>query len=88
MLPSIPHYTNTTHHYYFLDNEDVTGSLFEVLGGWVAQTRWQRAGGHGFPTKKPYSPEDVVAKWKNITSFGVYSLLLEVVVLRPHYSDF
>ncbi|TFK72928.1 multifunctional beta-oxidation protein [Pluteus cervinus] len=46
-----------------------TGSLFEVLGGWAAQTRWQRSGGHGFPSDRPYTPEDVVAKWSDITNF-------------------
>ncbi|KAF8896265.1 peroxisomal hydratase-dehydrogenase-epimerase [Infundibulicybe gibba] len=51
------------------DNESTTGSLFEVLGGWAAQTRWQRAGGIGFPTNKPYTPEDVAANWGAITSF-------------------
>lgn len=52
------------------DNEETSGDLFEILGGWAAQTRWQRSGGHGFPTKKPLTPEDVVAKWANITTFG------------------
>ncbi|PBK75606.1 multifunctional beta-oxidation protein [Armillaria solidipes] len=52
------------------DNEETSGSLFEVLGGWAAQTRWQRSGGYGFPSNTPYTPEDVVAKWKDITAFG------------------
>ncbi|KAJ3815147.1 peroxisomal hydratase-dehydrogenase-epimerase [Lentinula aff. lateritia] len=51
------------------DNDDVSGCLFELSGGWVAQTRWQRSGGYGFPTVKPYTPEDVVEKWKEITTF-------------------
>ncbi|KAK2460883.1 hypothetical protein APHAL10511_007353 [Amanita phalloides] len=51
------------------DNKDTTGGLFEITGGWAAQTRWQRAGGHSFPNDKPYTPEDVVAKWKCITDF-------------------
>jgi len=51
------------------DNETTSGSLFEILGGWAAQTRWQRSGGHGFPTNKPYTPEDVLAKWDKITDF-------------------
>ncbi|TFK40300.1 peroxisomal hydratase-dehydrogenase-epimerase [Crucibulum laeve] len=51
------------------DNEDTTGSLFEILGGWAAQTRWQRSGGYGFPSSKPYTIEDVFAKWDNITKF-------------------
>jgi len=52
------------------DNVETTGSLFEVSGGWAAQTRWQQAGGHGFPVNKVLSPEDIIAKWKNIVNFG------------------
>ncbi|KAJ6531727.1 peroxisomal hydratase-dehydrogenase-epimerase [Mycena capillaripes] len=51
------------------DNEATSGALFEVLGGWAAQTRWQRSGGYSFPSKTPYTPEDVAAKWKSITAF-------------------
>jgi len=54
----------------FTDNESTTGGLFEILGGWAAQTRWQRAGGHGFSHDKPYSIEDVFAKWDKITDFN------------------
>jgi len=52
------------------DNESTTGSLFEIMGGWAAQTRWQRAGGYGFPHGKPYTVEDVFAKWDKITNFN------------------
>ncbi|KAJ7034987.1 peroxisomal hydratase-dehydrogenase-epimerase [Mycena alexandri] len=51
------------------DNEETSGSLFETLGGWAAQTRWQRSGGVSFPSKKPYTPEDVVKSWATITNF-------------------
>jgi len=51
------------------DNATDSGCLFELSGGWIAQTRWQRSGGYGFPSSKPYTPEDVVAKWKEITIF-------------------
>jgi multifunctional beta-oxidation protein len=54
----------------WVDNETTSGALFDVTGGWVAQTRWQRSGGHGFPTNKPYTIEDVFAKWGEITTFG------------------
>lgn len=55
-------------------NEETTGDLFEVLGGWAAQTRWQRSGGFGFSPKQPFTPEDVIAKWKNITEFSKFYL--------------
>ncbi|KAJ7104216.1 peroxisomal hydratase-dehydrogenase-epimerase [Mycena belliarum] len=51
------------------DNQTTSGALFEVLGGWAAQTRWQRSGGYSFPTKVPFTPEDVAAKWTQITNF-------------------
>ncbi|KAF5371817.1 hypothetical protein D9615_009555 [Tricholomella constricta] len=51
------------------DNTETSGSLFEILGGWAAQTRWQRAGGHGFPTNRPFTPEEVVANWHVMTNF-------------------
>jgi hypothetical protein len=53
-----------------LANEDTTGALFEITGGWAAQTRWQRAGGHGFPINQQLTPEDVASKWNIISSFG------------------
>ncbi|KAN0066359.1 hypothetical protein ACQY0O_000453 [Thecaphora frezii] len=43
--------------------------LFEVSGGWIAATRWQRAGGHAFSHGKPATPEKVVKKWNKITDF-------------------
>ncbi|KAI3615500.1 peroxisomal hydratase-dehydrogenase-epimerase [Moniliophthora roreri] len=52
-----------------LDNEDVSGQLFEISGGWAAQTRWQRSGGHAFSHKRPFTPEEVVEKWESITKF-------------------
>jgi multifunctional beta-oxidation protein len=52
-------------------NEETSGKLFEIMGGWAAQTRWQRAGGYGFPANKPLTPEAVIAKWKEITNFGM-----------------
>ncbi|KDQ57173.1 hypothetical protein JAAARDRAFT_286217 [Jaapia argillacea MUCL 33604] len=50
-------------------NEETTGCLFEIMGGWAAQTRWQRAGGHGFPVNKPLTPEAIISKWNVITNF-------------------
>ncbi|KAJ7333411.1 peroxisomal hydratase-dehydrogenase-epimerase [Mycena albidolilacea] len=52
------------------DNQRTSGALFEVSGGWVAQTRWERSGGYSFSAKVPYTPEDVVAKWSSITNFS------------------
>lgn len=51
-------------------NTETTGQLFEISGGWAAQTRWQRAGGYGFPTNRVLTPEDVISKWDVFTDFG------------------
>ncbi|KAI0787929.1 multifunctional beta-oxidation protein [Fomes fomentarius] len=50
-------------------NEETTGGLFQVAGGWIAQIRWERAGGHGFPVNRPLEPEHIIAKWKLVTDF-------------------
>ncbi|KAI0714466.1 multifunctional beta-oxidation protein [Cerioporus squamosus] len=50
-------------------NDETTGGIFQVAGGWIAQIRWQRTGGHGFPVNRPLQPEHIIAKWKTITDF-------------------
>ena len=54
------------------DNIETTGKLFEISGGWAAETRWQRAGGHGFPVNLKLTPEDIVSKWDIFTNFGAF----------------
>ncbi|KAG8213408.1 peroxisomal hydratase-dehydrogenase-epimerase [Butyriboletus roseoflavus] len=51
------------------DNTETTGRVFEISGGWAAETRWQRTGGHGFPTNTTLTPENVLAKWDVFTNF-------------------
>ena len=46
-----------------------TGGLFEVGSGWYGRTRWQRTGGHGFPTDVKLTPEAVVKAWADIVNF-------------------
>jgi len=50
-------------------NQGANGKLFEVYGGWAAEVRWQRSGGHGFPHNKELTPEAVISKWDLITGF-------------------
>ncbi|KAI1797367.1 multifunctional beta-oxidation protein [Ganoderma leucocontextum] len=50
-------------------NDETTGGIFQVAGGWVSQIRWQRAGGHGFPVNRPLQPEHIIAQWKAFTDF-------------------
>lgn len=51
------------------DSSEETGGLFEVSGGWVAKTRWQRAGGVGFSIKKTLEPEDIAKRFNEICNF-------------------
>ncbi|ORX33403.1 hypothetical protein BD324DRAFT_668851 [Kockovaella imperatae] len=46
-----------------------TGTLYETFGGFAAQVRWQRTHGFCFPNDKEPSPEAVLGKWKEITTF-------------------
>lgn len=49
--------------------EPSTKGLYECGSGWFARTRWQRAGGHGFPVDVQLTPEEVVKHWNQITNF-------------------
>ncbi|EJD49722.1 multifunctional beta-oxidation protein [Auricularia subglabra TFB-10046 SS5] len=51
------------------DNAETTGALFEVGAGYCAQTRWQRAGGHGFRHDQELTPEAIINKWNVFTNF-------------------
>ena len=49
--------------------EPPTGGLYECGSGWIAKTRWQRTGGHGFPVDVKLTPEEVLKHWKDIVTF-------------------
>ena len=49
--------------------EPRTGGLYEVGSGWIARTRWQRSGGHGFPVDRRLTPEAVAQVWDKIVDF-------------------
>lgn len=50
-----------------------SGNLYEVGGGRVSRTRWERSGGHNFPVTANITPEDVSNKWTAITSFDEHA---------------
>jgi multifunctional beta-oxidation protein len=47
-----------------------SGTLQEVFGGYAAGVRWQRTFGATLPNDVDPTPEQIVAKWKEITTFG------------------
>ena len=49
--------------------EPGTKGLYECGSGWFTCTRWQRAGGHGFPVDVQLTPEEVVKHWNAIANF-------------------
>jgi 3-hydroxyacyl-CoA dehydrogenase/3a,7a,12a-trihydroxy-5b-cholest-24-enoyl-CoA hydratase len=47
-----------------------TGGLYEVGGGFYSKLRWERTEGTTFRLGRALSPEDVKARWGDITSFA------------------
>lgn len=55
----------------------------EVFGGYAAGVRWQRTFGAALPNDVDPTPEQIVAKWKEITTFGQSILFLP----KDHSAD-
>ncbi|MBW0486644.1 hypothetical protein O181_026359 [Austropuccinia psidii MF-1] len=49
-------------------NQDTTGQLYEVSGGWCAAVRWQRSHGFAFPAGK-VTPEKLRERWSQVIKF-------------------
>lgn len=49
-------------------NQDTTGKLYEVSGGWCAAVRWQRSFGYSFPAGQ-VTPEKLKERWNQIIKF-------------------
>ncbi|TXT13599.1 hypothetical protein VHUM_00966 [Vanrija humicola] len=55
--------------YLSSDKYNQTAGLYEVFGGYVAQVRWERSYGATFPNNHIATPEQVLARWPEITKF-------------------
>jgi 3-hydroxyacyl-CoA dehydrogenase/3a,7a,12a-trihydroxy-5b-cholest-24-enoyl-CoA hydratase len=65
-----PEYVSPLVLYLCHESAEETGALFEVGGGWIGKVRWQKSSGALFDRSKELTPEDVRAKWTDITSFA------------------
>ncbi|CEJ00812.1 Putative Hydroxysteroid dehydrogenase [Rhizopus microsporus] len=64
-----PEYVAPLVAYLGHSSNEETGNIFEVGSGWIAQVRWQRSGGVGFPANRPLTPEQVAQEWPRICNF-------------------
>ncbi|KAI8356698.1 hypothetical protein EDC96DRAFT_566447 [Choanephora cucurbitarum] len=64
-----PEYVAPLVAYLGHSSNEETGGIFEVGSGWVAQVRWQRTGGVGFPANRELTPEQVAQAWNKIVDF-------------------
>ncbi|KAG1149564.1 hypothetical protein G6F37_001011 [Rhizopus arrhizus] len=64
-----PEYVAPLVAYLGHSSNEETGNIFEVGSGWVAQVRWQRSGGVGFPANRTLTPEQVASAWARICDF-------------------
>lgn len=64
-----PEYVAPLVAYLGHSSNEETGGIFEVGSGWVAQVRWQRSGGVGFPANRDLTPEQVAEAWSRIIDF-------------------
>lgn len=51
-------------------NEDETGSIFEVGGGYVAKIRWERTQGALLRADESFTPGALLQKWKDVADFS------------------
>ena len=65
-----PEYVSPLVAYLCSEQNETTGGLFEVGGGFFASLRWERTKGKVFRLGREVSPEAVQKAWDQITDFG------------------
>lgn len=65
-----PDFVVPTVAYLVSDQEENTGGIYELGGGYVSKIRWQRAGGAQFKCDQSLTPSAVLAQWDKINDFS------------------
>ena len=65
-----PEYVSPLVAYLCSEQNETTGGLFEVGGGFYTSLRWERTKGKVFRLGREVSPEAVLKSWHQITDFG------------------
>jgi len=64
-----PEYIAPVVAYLCHDSSTANGQIFELGAGFVSAVRLERAKGVTFDVSKPFTPENISAKWKQITDY-------------------
>ena len=65
-----PEYVSPIVAYLCSEDNETTGGVYEVGGGFYSSLRWERTKGKLFRLGRDVSPDDIESSWKQITDFS------------------